>query len=106
MSANACVCAKSLQLCLTLWDSMDGSPTGSSVHGLLQARILNWAAMASSRDLPNLEIESASPEAPALQADSFTTEPPGKTMSVNPWPLTQTLMYGNFKVPCYVNIDM
>ena len=106
MSDNACVCAKSLQLCLTLWDTMDGSPTGSSVHGLLQARILNWVAMASSRDLPNLEIESPSPEAPALQADSFTTEPPGKTMSDNPWPLTQTLMYGNFKVPCYVNIDM
>ena len=106
MSDNACVSAKSLQLCLTLWDSMDGSPPGSSVHGLLQARILKWVVMASSRDLLNPEIECASPEDPALQADSFTTEPPGKTMSDNPWPLTQTLMYGNFKAPCYANVDM
>ena len=84
MSDNACVSAKSLQLGLTLWDSMDDSPPGSSVHGLLQARILKWVVMASSRDLLNPEIECASPEAPVLQADSFTTEPPGKTMSDNP----------------------
>ena len=42
-------CAKSLQLCLTFWDSMDCSPRGSSVHGILQARILEWVAMPSSR---------------------------------------------------------
>ena len=35
--------------CLTLCDPMDGSPPGSSVHGILQARILEWAAMSSSR---------------------------------------------------------
>ena len=48
-----CVCAhlhvKSLQLCLTLCDSMDCSPLGSSVHGILQARILEWIAMLFSR---------------------------------------------------------
>ena len=44
-----CVRAKSLQPCLTLCDPMDCSPPGSSVHGLLQARILEWAAMSSSR---------------------------------------------------------
>ena len=41
--------AKSLQLCLTLCNSMDCSPPGSSVHGILQARILKWVAMPSSR---------------------------------------------------------
>ena len=33
------------QLCPTLWDPMDGSPPGSSVHGILQARILEWVAI-------------------------------------------------------------
>ena len=41
-----CSVAKS---CLTLWDPMDCSPPGSSVHGILQARILEWVAMFSSR---------------------------------------------------------
>ena len=39
---------KSLQSCLTLWDPMDCSPPGSSVHRILQARILEWATMPSS----------------------------------------------------------
>ena len=38
-----------LQSCLTLCDFMDCSPPGSSVHGILQARILEWVAMPSSR---------------------------------------------------------
>ena len=37
-----CVRAKSLQLCLTLCDPMDHIPPDSSVHGILQARILEW----------------------------------------------------------------
>ena len=41
--------AKSLQLCLTLCDPMDCSPPGSFVHGILQARILEWIAIPSSR---------------------------------------------------------
>ena len=41
--------AKSLQLCLTLCDPMDCSLPSSSVHGILQARILVWVAMPSSR---------------------------------------------------------
>ena len=44
-----CVCAKSLQSCLTLCDPMDCSPPGSSVHGILQARILEWVVKPSSR---------------------------------------------------------
>ena len=42
--------AFTLQLCLTLCDSMDCSPPGSSVHGILQARILDWVAMPSFRE--------------------------------------------------------
>ena len=42
--------AKLLQLCLTLWDPMDCSPPGSSVHGILQTRILKWVAMPTSRE--------------------------------------------------------
>ena len=42
-------CAKLLQSCSTLCRPMDCSPPGSSVHGILQARILEWVAMPSSR---------------------------------------------------------
>ena len=37
------------QLCLTLCNPMDCSPPGSSVHGILQARVLEWAAISFSR---------------------------------------------------------
>ena len=43
------ICAKSLQSCLTLCDLVDCSPPGSSVYGILQARILEWVALPSSR---------------------------------------------------------
>ena len=44
-----CLLDKSLQSCPTLLDSMDCSPPGSSVHGILQARILEWVALPFSR---------------------------------------------------------
>ena len=40
---------KSLQLCLAPGDPMDRSPPGSSVHGILQARLPEWVALPSSR---------------------------------------------------------
>ena len=43
-----CMCAKSLQSCVSLCDPMDCNPPGSSVHGVLQARILEWVAVPSS----------------------------------------------------------
>ena len=46
MGCCFCLVVKS---CPTLWDSMDYSPPGSSVHGLLQARILEWVAIPFSR---------------------------------------------------------
>ena len=56
------------QLCLTLCNPMNCNLTGSSVHGILQVRILEWVAISSSR-------ESSQPRSPALQADSLPTEP-------------------------------
>ena len=41
------------QSCLTLWDPMDYSLPGSSVHGILQARILEWVAIPFSRGFSN-----------------------------------------------------
>ena len=46
---HGCMYAKSLQSCLTLGDSMDCIPPGSSVHGILRARILERVAISSSR---------------------------------------------------------
>ena len=46
-----------------------GSPPGSSVHGILQARLLDWVALLSSGDLPDPGIKLMSPAAPGLQAD-------------------------------------
>ena len=67
---------KSLQSCLTLCDPMDHSPPGSSVHAILQARILEWAAMPSSRDLPDPETEPK-PHYASCTA-RCETGPPGK----------------------------
>ena len=44
-----CVCSKSLQLCLTLWNPVDCSLPDSSVHGILQARVLEQVAISYSR---------------------------------------------------------
>ena len=44
----AATAAKSPQLCPTLCDPMDCSPPGSSVHGIFQARVLEWCAIAFS----------------------------------------------------------
>ena len=54
---------------------MDGSPPSSSVHGILQARTMEWIAIPFSSDLPDPGIEPRSPE---LQADSLPHDPPLK----------------------------
>ena len=61
--------------CLTLCYPMDCSLPGSTVHGISQARILEWVAISSSRDLPNPGIETTSP---ALAGRFFTIELPRK----------------------------
>ena len=67
-----------VQLCPTLSDPMDCSPPGSSIHGIFQARVLEWVAISFSRDLPNPGIELGSP---ILQADTLPSEPPEKEWS-------------------------
>ena len=67
------------------------SPPGSSVHGILQERILEWVAM--PRYLPNTGTEPTSPVALALQEDSL---PPGKPL--------ESLVHGNpLKYSCLEN---
>ena len=62
------------QSCLTLCDPMDCSPPGSSVHGILQARILEWVVVPSSRGL--FTSQRSNPcllMSPALAGRFFTT---------------------------------
>ena len=54
MSITATAAAKSLQSCPTLGDPMDCSPPGSSIHGIFQARVLEWGAIAFSNVYHNL----------------------------------------------------
>ena len=67
-----------LQSCPTLWNPLDYSRLGSSVHGILQARILEWVAMPSSRasfwprDQTHVFCISCD------EGKFFTAEPPGK----------------------------
>ena len=65
------------QLCLTLCDPADCSSPVSSVHGILQAQILEWDALLSPGDVPSAGIE---PGFPALQTDSLPSESPGKPL--------------------------
>ena len=47
-AAATAAAAKSLQLCPILWDPIDGSPPGSLVPGILQARVLEWVSISFS----------------------------------------------------------
>ena len=65
-------CGKLLQSCLTLCNPMDCSPPGSSISGILQARILEWLPCPPLGDLPNPGIKPESLAfSPTLQANSL-----------------------------------
>ena len=64
----AAAAAKSLQLCPTLCDPIDGSPPGSPVPGILQARTLEWGAIALSG--PEMRVPQI--EIPAREVDRGT----------------------------------
>ena len=66
-----------IQSCLTLCEPMDYSPPSSSVHGILQARILAWAAIPFSRGSPRPRDQTKSP---AMQAGSLPSESPEKPL--------------------------
>ena len=79
----SCFCLRaksSLQSCLMLCDPMDCSPPGSSVHGILQARILEWVAMPSSRgsSWPRDQTWVS-----CIAGRFFTAEPPGRPSVVS-----------------------
>ena len=74
------------QSCPTLCNPID-----HTVHGILQARILEWVAFPSSRDIPNPGIE---PKSPTLQADSLPAEPQGKPQNTGVG--SQSLLQGIF----------
>ena len=71
------VCAQLLQSCVTLCGPMDCSPPGFSVHGILQARVLEWVAMPSSRGSSQLRDLA---QVSCIAGGFFTTEPPGKPL--------------------------
>ena len=95
-----------VQLCPTLCNSMDCSPPSSSVHGISQARILEWVAIPSPGDFPNPGIK---PGSPALWADALLSESPNEQIQTTNQQ-QQTLGAGQecwyvcltLKVRCYI----
>ena len=99
-----CVCAVVTQSCPTL-HPMDCSPPGSSVHGTLHARILQWDAISFFRGSSQARDQT---QYPALQANALPSELPGKPLPVHEdspkflclvtWPLLPFV----FKMRCTV----
>ena len=75
---SLCLHAKSLQSCPILCDPMDCSLPGSSVHGILQTRILEWVAMPSSRGSSWPRDQTRISCSSSVAGRFFTNEPPGK----------------------------
>jgi len=67
-----------LQSCLTLCDPMNCSLPGFSVHGILQAEILEWVAMPSSRESSQPRDQTCISYGSCTAGRFFTTEPLGK----------------------------
>ena len=83
-SGTMCVCmhAKSLQSCSALCDPMNCSLLGSSVHGILQARIVEWVTMPSFRE----SSQGSNPSLLCLlhcQVGSLSLMPPRKPMEIH-----------------------
>ena len=68
--------AKSLQSCQTLCDLIDGSPPGSPVPGILQARIVEWAAIS----LSNACMHAKSLQSCPTLCDPIDSRPPGSSV--------------------------
>ena len=69
--------ARSLQSCSILCDPLDRSPPGSSVHGILQARTLEWVAMPSFREFSPPKIETRVSRGSSIAGGFFTAQSPG-----------------------------
>ena len=77
---NYCACVVT-QSSRTLCSPVDCSPPGSSVHGIFQARILEWVVISSTRGSSDPGIKPASPVSPAFPTDSLPKEPSGNPMN-------------------------
>ena len=74
---SLCVCSVA-QLCLTLCDPMDCGLPGSFVHGILQARTLEWVAMPSSRGSSQPRDQTHMSCVSCIAGRCFTADSPGK----------------------------
>ena len=97
ISGHALKSSACAELCPTLCAPMDGSPPGSSVLGILQARILDGLPFPSPGDLPNPGIEPASSTSPVLQADYW----PGKLQRYSRALECQGIQFYNQWLPQY-----
>ena len=75
LASLACLCAQS---CLTLCNPVDCSPPGSSVHGISQARILEWVAISSSRGSSQPRTQTHVFCLSCIAGRFFTIKPSGK----------------------------
>ena len=75
-NSAAASAAKSLQLCPTLCDPIDGSPAGSSVPGILQARILEWATIS----FPNACMHAKSLQSCLTLCDPMDSSQPASSV--------------------------
>ena len=75
--------AKSLQSCLILCEPVDCSPPGPSVHWILQARILEWVSMPSSRGSSDPGLGPASLTSPALAGGYCTSSTAWEAQSIH-----------------------
>ena len=90
------LCAKPLQSCTTLCDSMDCSPPGYSVQGILQARILEWVAISFSRGSSQpRDGTQVSLHLLHWQTGSLPLAPPGKPILLLTKIKSNTLKYAN-----------
>ena len=85
-----------IQASPTLWDAIDWSPSGSSIHGILQARTLEWVAMPSSRGSSRSRDQTHISHGSCIAGGFFTPEPLGKSFD-----------YYNyyFKIFCFHNLE-
>ena len=93
MSFSQSVSCSATQSCPTFCDTMDCSPPSSSVHGISQARILEWLLCPALGDLLDPWIKPVSPESPALASGFITTVPPGKPLNEVTEGLNEAVLY-------------
>ena len=98
----ACVCAKLLQSCPTLWDLMDCSPPGTSVHGVLRERSRLLGPPPGGLPDPGFALSSL--ESLALAGGSLPLVPPGKPLSK--WDallsFSLAIVGSDFKLWCFI----